>query len=141
MRTLTGYFVIFGMVAIAGITILTHAQAGQLKTDIYHLEGNGSYNPITIADPAYDSHIAHGDKDVETFYIDADGDGFGSTSLTGEARTAQAGFVDIIGDFDDTDAAVNQGVLETAGNGIYLDYIPDTPDEFMGQYLDRWAAG
>jgi hypothetical protein len=38
--------------------------AGQDKVDVCHMEGNGTYHLITIAEPAYPSHVAHGDAGV-----------------------------------------------------------------------------
>jgi hypothetical protein len=34
---------------------------GQTKTDVCHAHGDGTFDLITVADPAIDSHIAHGD--------------------------------------------------------------------------------
>ncbi|WP_256868037.1 putative metal-binding motif-containing protein [Candidatus Entotheonella palauensis] len=113
---------------VLGVASAGTVWAGQNKVDICHVDGQGEYNLITNADPAYDSHLAHGDKDVETYFIDADGDGFGSTSMTVEDCSAPAGFVDNSEDCDDTDAAVNPGATEIEGNGIDDDCNPDTPD-------------
>lgn len=52
--------------------------AGQEKVSMCHREGNGDFHIISIADPAYDTHIAHGDKDVLTLFDDLDDDGFGA---------------------------------------------------------------
>jgi hypothetical protein len=38
--------------------------AGQDKVAVCHLNDDGSFVPITIADPALDSHLAHGDAVV-----------------------------------------------------------------------------
>jgi hypothetical protein len=38
--------------------------AGQDKEDVCHLEGNGTYILINIAEPAYPTHEAHGDVKV-----------------------------------------------------------------------------
>jgi hypothetical protein len=40
------------------------ALAGQVKVDVCHAEGNGTYHLIEIAEPAYNTHIAHGDAGV-----------------------------------------------------------------------------
>jgi len=102
--------------------------AGQSKVDICHINGQGQFQLITIADPAYATHIAHGDKAVETYYIDADGDGSGSPSMTVQGCTVPVGFVRDNTDCDDTDAAVNPGVVEIANNGIDDDCNLATPD-------------
>jgi hypothetical protein len=51
---------------------------------------------------------------VSTFYVDADGDGFGSDASI-EACTAPTGFVDNADDCDDLNAAVNPDALEVCG--------------------------
>jgi hypothetical protein len=96
--------------------------------DICHVNGQGEYQLITIADPAFATHIAHGDKAVEHFYIDADGDGFGSSALRVEACTASEGFVADHTDCDDTNPAVHLGATEIEGNDIDDDCNPATPD-------------
>ena len=47
-----------------------------------------------------------------TFYVDTDGDGFGSDAGMVEACEAPSGFVDNAGDCDDSDAAYNPGATE-----------------------------
>jgi hypothetical protein len=39
--------------------------AGQEKIDVCHSEGNGTYHLITIAEPAYETHVAHGDAEID----------------------------------------------------------------------------
>jgi len=56
-------------VALAGVLNLGMLSqgtvlAGQTKVDVCHSEGNGTYHFITIAEPAYPSHVAHGDARV-----------------------------------------------------------------------------
>jgi hypothetical protein len=38
--------------------------AGQNKVDVCHSEGNGTYHLISIAEPAYPTHVAHGDAKI-----------------------------------------------------------------------------
>lgn len=53
------------------------------KSDICHYdEVNGVWFSINIADAAYDKHLAHGDYAPITYYLDADGDGFGNPDVT-----------------------------------------------------------
>jgi len=61
------------------------AQAGQDKVAVCHLNSDGNYIPISIADPALPTHLAHGDLEVgvdvdvdencEPLVPDADNDG------------------------------------------------------------------
>ena len=102
--------------------------AGQSAVEICHATEHGAYQLITIADPAYDTHIAHGDKAVEQFFIDADGDGFGSSSMTVADCHDSEGFVADNTDCDDSNPAVHPGAQEIEDNGINDDCNLDTPD-------------
>jgi len=56
-------------IALAGLLslgLLSQATvlAGQTKVDVCHLEGNGEYHLINIAEPAYQTHVDHGDAKV-----------------------------------------------------------------------------
>ena len=53
-----------------------------------------------------------------TYYQDADGDGYGDPANTTEACAAPAGYVDDNTDCDDTNAAVNPGAAEVPDDGI-----------------------
>ena len=53
-----------------------------------------------------------------TYYGDADGDGYGDPANTTEACAAPAGYVDDNTDCDDTNAAVNPGASEVPDDGI-----------------------
>lgn len=132
---------IIWMAALAGVVGIVFGApgttvAGQERVDVCHIDGTGTYSIITIADPAYDSHIAHGDIAVQTFFVDADGDGFGSTSLTVEACTTPEGFVENSDDCLDSDPAVNPDAVEIPGDGIDNDCNLDTPDD-----VDTCEAG
>jgi hypothetical protein len=52
------------------------------------------------------------------FYIDADGDGYGSANAIVQSLSAPAGYVDNNTDCDDNNSAVNPGATEICGNGI-----------------------
>jgi hypothetical protein len=125
------WFVLIVGTLVLGFMSAGTVFAGQSKVTICHITGQGTYEIITIADPAYPSHIAHGDKAVETFYIDADGDGYGSSLMTIADCTAPPGFVADNTDCDDTRAAVNPGATEVMGNGIDDDCDPATPDDVV----------
>jgi hypothetical protein len=60
-----------------------------------------------------DGAIDEGAEDAATFYGDADGDGYGSTSSTAFACTAPEGFVATGDDCDDQLATVHPGAVET----------------------------
>ena len=63
--------------------------------------------------------------DLETFYKDADGDGYGGTE-TKEAETAPPGYVAKSGDCDDTDKAVYPGASEECnGKDDDCDHVAD----------------
>ena len=49
---------------------------------------------------------------LETFYIDSDGDGFGSTEMTAQGCTAPEGYVDTATDCDDAAGATNPAADE-----------------------------
>ena len=69
-------FVVLIMMLLLAMAIPAFA-AGQTKPDVCHREGNGDYILINIADPALDSHMAHGDSatDSNGQCLDTDGDG------------------------------------------------------------------
>jgi hypothetical protein len=54
-----------------------------------------------------------GAQGSRTFFVDADGDTFGTDAVTTSACTAPAGFVDVDGDCDDADDATFPGAPET----------------------------
>jgi hypothetical protein len=119
---------VFSSVLSLGVLNPGTGFAKQEKKDICHLEGNGSYHLITVAEPAWPTHEAHGDIDIITFYEDNDEDGFGTTASTVEACEQPEGYAAVVGDCDDTDAAVNPDATEITGNGIDDDCDPSTPD-------------
>ncbi len=55
---------------------------------------------------------------TQTFYRDADGDGYGTNSATVQACTAPPGYVALGGDCNDSNPAVNPGMPEICGNHI-----------------------
>ncbi|MDO7170808.1 CARDB domain-containing protein [Mariniflexile sp. AS56] len=63
-----------------------------------------------------------------TYYVDADGDGFGSTLENICSNITPDGYATVGGDCDDTDNTVNPNAIEIAGNGKDDDCNPDTPD-------------
>ena len=63
--------------------------------------------------------------DAETFYLDFDSDGFGTSLLTATACTSPPGYVAADDDCDDTDPAVNPAATEVC-NGVDDDCDGDT---------------
>jgi hypothetical protein len=43
---------------------LADASHSQTRVDVCHVDGQGNYSLITVADAAYDTHIAHGDGGI-----------------------------------------------------------------------------
>ncbi len=81
------------------------------KVDVCHVTGSGKVLTLNISANALPAHLRHGDFLPQTFYADADGDGFGDAATSVEACGAPAGYVDNADDCDDTDAGT---------------YLPDT---------------
>jgi hypothetical protein len=103
--------------------------AAQEKKEICHQKGNGSYTIITIPEPAWQTHYDHGDVDVITFYIDTDGDGYGTMASTEEGCEQLDGYAEVAGDCNDDDVFVNPGEPEVVDNGIDDDCNTNTPDQ------------
>ena len=51
-------------VLVTAVTVASVASAGQARVDVCHVHGNGDIEQITVAEPAYQSHIDHGDAAV-----------------------------------------------------------------------------
>jgi len=75
----------------------------------------------------------------ETWYIDADGDGFGLDSATTTACELPSGYAAYGGDCDDTDAAYNPGAVEDDCTDP-ADYNCDGSTGYTDDDGDGWAA-
>jgi hypothetical protein len=87
----------------------------------------------------------------QTWYRDADGDGYGIAADTQQACTAPAGYVATSGDCDDTDAGVNPGATETCNakdddcdgeidEGVKPTWYRDTDGDGIGNTSDSVVA-
>jgi len=61
---------VFLVAVLATLLSATIVSAGQTKTAVCHLDEEGNYILIDIADPALDSHIAHGDEIADGNVLD-----------------------------------------------------------------------
>jgi hypothetical protein len=75
-----------------------------------------------------------------TWYLDADGDGWGSTSATTVACDKPAGYAANVTDCDDTDADVHPGATEVCSATVDAD-CDGVLSELCSSCLDRLATG
>ena len=86
--------------------------------------------------------------DLATYYLDADGDGYGdhNTTTLGVSTSVPTGYVVDDTDCDDTDASINPGATEIEYDGIDQncdgkDVLDGTPPKFLTFYLDADGDG
>jgi hypothetical protein len=83
--------------------------------------------------------------DLYTWYLDFDGDGYGTDRLTSEACEAPSGFVETNDDCDDTDSDVMPDPSGDCALGLTcLDIIENLRDDGDGDYTidpDGWDTG
>ncbi len=87
-------------------------------------DADAAINPaaIEVCDLVDNDCDALVDEGVETtFYVDADSDTYGDATLSDDACSAPLGYVADPTDCDDTDAAINPGVDEIAGDEVDQD--------------------
>jgi hypothetical protein len=75
-----------------------------------------------------------------TWYVDADGDGYGGTQGT-SACEQPAGYVAARGDCDDGDASVNPGEAEVCMDGVDNDCDGETDEDVRTWYADADGDG
>jgi hypothetical protein len=92
------------------------------KTDCNDNDATIHPNAAEIAGDNIDQDCDGADLQVsKTWYQDYDGDGYGDSTDSQDAATQPAGYVSDKTDCDDTDATINPGATEIAGDGIDQD--------------------
>jgi hypothetical protein len=97
------------------------APAGYVSNSADCDDTNNGVNPgaAEVCNNVDDNCNAQVDEGVlNTYYQDADSDGYGNLAVTTQACTAPAGYVSNSADCDDTSASVNPGAADIPGNGI-----------------------
>ena len=75
-------------------------------------------------------------EDMDTFFVDADGDGYGDPALTTVSCNLETGASEDDTDCDDGDAAVNPGATEICRDGVDNDCSEDAPECALEGALD-----
>ncbi len=96
-------------------------------------DGNADANPGAVevcdsVDNDCDSRVDLGAVDATTWYLDADGDGFGTDSVTLDRCNAPSGYVDVAGDCNDGKAGVHPNATETCATAFDDDCDGDNND-------------
>lgn len=104
---------------VASFSVLAQAGAGNGKVDICHGAGKEKIIMINVSASALPAHLKHGDSVPALLFSDADGDGFGSSSLSGVYMCAlQPGFVLDHSDCNDANALAYPGAPEACDGTI-----------------------
>ena len=82
------------------------------------------------------------DLPVTTYYVDADGDGYGTTEEDLCSATAPAGYATVGGDCDDTNTAINPGATESChdADDNDCDGFTDEDDAACGEVISYCNA-
>jgi hypothetical protein len=80
-------------------------------------------------------------EDADTFYIDGDGDGYGSDDATIQACGAPDGYSDTNDDCDDTDASINPGAADATSDGVDNDCDGATDEDASCNDYRPFGAG
>ena len=81
------------------------------------------------------------DEGCVYWYQDSDGDGYGNAAVSSSSVVQPVGYVDNNIDCDDTDAAVNPGVMEVCNDGIDNDCDGETDEGCITWYQDNDGDG
>ncbi len=96
-------------------------QAGFIANKTDCNDANAAIHPgaVEVCDGVDNDCDGVVDEGVQTiYYADADGDGYGSNTVSTNACSSPQGYVTINGDCNDNNPAVNPGVTEICGNII-----------------------
>ena len=80
-------------------------------------------------------------EDADTFYIDVDGDGYGSPDETIQACGAPSGYSDTDDDCDDEDPGVNPGAADATSDGVDNDCDGSTDEDASCNDYRPFGAG
>lgn len=129
---------------LAAFMVLTFRSGDQdgdgFNRDIDCDDTDESINPdaLEVCDGIDNDCDGEVDEDVDTtFYMDIDGDGYGTALVVYEACVAPSGYVSDNTDCDDTDASINPGAEEVLDNiDNNCDGEVDEPPAPTGYYED-----
>lgn len=112
--------VLFSCVAVGVLLSATAAAGPAAPRDVCHVNGQGVFHVVTVNGNAVKAHLDHGDAVPATWWVDADGDGYGDDAAPTDA-CPQDGYVARGGDCNDDDGDVNPGAEDVPFDGIDSD--------------------
>lgn len=98
-------FLGFVSVIVVNLGFSAALNASPAKVGVCHKNPNG-FRLISVSENAVQTHLDKGGQLPSTYYIDADGDGYGSTEIT--TPCPAVGFVSNNTDSNDSDASVHE---------------------------------
>jgi hypothetical protein len=126
---------VLGLSMAAGVSQDQRADAGN-TVPICHIDGQGRVRLINVNPSAVAAHKTnHGDYDQVTFYLDADGDGYGDGTTAVACEAPGDGYVTTGGDCNDGDAAVNPAAFDACEDGVDNDCNGGIDDQPFARIL------